>query len=921
MLKPEGCLGCPLEPKSNGFSRYEGTGANGVLIMGEALGQKEYEDSLPFRPWGSAGSLLASAMRIVRTPRSAFLIDNVIKCQPPHDSLVDEPYEHGAIAHCMEHYGARTLADPRVKCILALGATAFRTLTGLEGKRLSISDTRGYVLPNVRGYPAPVIGGYHPAFIRRGKLAYTDYLVHDLRKAIAVGTGRYNSFGEAAQAKLKYQTHPSIDEARAFYYRVKDNPGLMLSVDIETDMTADIEEEEYDEISGSSPIIQCQFSLGKNEGIAFPWEGAYIKVALAILALSNVKLGHNFWIFDGPKLRNAGARINGVVHDSMWIFHHFKPDLEMGLQKVASMCDFPFIWKHLSGDPKQLAWYGIADVDAPHWIFSKLEKVMRAQGIWDGYEQYVLGLHPILVSCQDRGLGIDLEERGRLETFVEEKRDETYQGIQAKIPDEMRKRNPPMGYVRQPEAVNDLLVEFESLAPRLAALQRQGKSVVDAEDYVTRRSYKPMMKEGEEHHLWSKFRIGRFQLPGEADEEDDRLIDRWVQVIDFNPVSSPQIIAYCKAHGHKVPITLNDGKETTAKKELERLAISTKDVMYDEIIRYREYNKVLTTDLPQWRHKQDGGVHTTFTYAPANAQLSSRNPNVQNASKHSPLGVRFRRTIRARTVGGRRRRLVEFDYSAFHAVMLGREARCKMYMDLAARDVHSWFGSYIIGQPIPYDLLLTNEAEFMERLKAFKRDHKAIRDKQAKPTILGVGFGLQKRKLYWMNREFIKGESEAGKLLDMIKSLLPPLFRYQDQQVELASQQTYLKNDYGFIRWFYDARGEDAEKIKAYRTASNAHCMMREKILTLEAMGVLERFQFCNTIHDSLLFEPWEDELNECVSIVQPVMEAPCMRLADPVVCPDGLIIKVEAMHGYNWGPYDSKNPDDNPGGMRAYVN
>src|SRR3954463_8355671 len=105
MLKPCECLNCSLYSLSNGFSKPEGLCTNGVLCLGEGLGHHEMIDGLPFRPQGASGSLLELAFRLTRTSREQYLIDNVIRCQPPGDSLLHERYEHTAIEHCNRMHG------------------------------------------------------------------------------------------------------------------------------------------------------------------------------------------------------------------------------------------------------------------------------------------------------------------------------------------------------------------------------------------------------------------------------------------------------------------------------------------------------------------------------------------------------------------------------------------------------------------------------------------------------------------------------------------------------------------------------------------------------------------------------------------------------------------------------------------------
>jgi uracil-DNA glycosylase family 4 len=381
MIKPRDCNGCPLDKLSYSFSLPEGHCSLGVGLLGEGLGHNEAIDGLPFRPRGAAGSLLEQAFRIVRVDRPQFLLDNVVRCQPPNNELHGYGYEGDAINHCHRAYGKRFFDNPNINIILCLGSVAFRHATGIEGKRQNISDLRGYPITSPKFNNRLVIGTYHPAAIRRGKLAWTDYLIHDLRKAIGVSNGTFRSYGSADKYKQSYHLYPGIDDAKDFYFRVKDaGTNSQIGYDIETPLSADAEEDERDEITGNE-INSIQFSLGKGEGIFFPWEGEYVKIAHKILSLDNRKLCFNGWHFDNPKLRANNVSINGKIVDLMWKFHHFKPDLEMGLQKVASLCEFPFPWKHFSLDKRMERFYGCVDAEVLHWIDPKLDSVMGSMKV------------------------------------------------------------------------------------------------------------------------------------------------------------------------------------------------------------------------------------------------------------------------------------------------------------------------------------------------------------------------------------------------------------------------------------------------------------------------------------------------------------------------------------------------------------
>jgi uracil-DNA glycosylase family 4 len=355
MLKPPQCINCPLYSKSNGFSIPDGKGTNGVVIVGEALGYEEYLDGLPFRPRASSGSKLEEAFQLNGYHRDSFLLYNTIQCNPLHDNIETKEAKEG-VAFCKVHRD-KVIGNYKTsfnKVLLGLGKTPLTTLTGVSGEgKEAITKIRGYVLPTPYG---PMVPSLHPSFLRRGNPNLTPFLVSDMKKAVSIANGTYTTYkGGKDYVEPKYQTHPSLDEALSFYYRVKDNQRLILTYDIETPMFGDIEEDEKT-VDGAIIPTLIQFSLAKGEGIAFPYLGKYIDIAKDTMALPNIKANHNTWAFDNPILRANGFEIGGKIHDTMWMFKTYYPGLFKDLQNAASLVNFPFPWKHLYG--AMLEYYG-----------------------------------------------------------------------------------------------------------------------------------------------------------------------------------------------------------------------------------------------------------------------------------------------------------------------------------------------------------------------------------------------------------------------------------------------------------------------------------------------------------------------------------------------------------------------------------
>jgi uracil-DNA glycosylase family 4 len=382
---------CPI-PEARGFSTPEGTGALKVLILGEALGDAEAIDGLPFRPYAPAGSLLERGINRSGFVRDQFVLHNVVPVQPPRNYLEGAPYEMAAIAWGEQHL-KKVIDDYQPNTILALGNIPLRVATGMCGEYRSISALQNWVVPALaRWGNISVVPSLHPAFLRRGALPLFSVLVHNIRLAVAVAStpvhGLSTFHSPVLWRDFVYRGQPAPDPNRAFippdyichptdaqawdwYREVELHPELLIAYDIETPRSGEASENDSDEL-GEKEIKSVQFSIAPGSGIFLSWRGGLPAVVKAVLALPNPKAGANSWRFDDPVLEANGCRLNGARHDLRWMFHHLQPDLKASLQFIASF--------YCVGKPGWAPWkhqhdvlpefYGIRDVDAVQEILA-----------------------------------------------------------------------------------------------------------------------------------------------------------------------------------------------------------------------------------------------------------------------------------------------------------------------------------------------------------------------------------------------------------------------------------------------------------------------------------------------------------------------------------------------------------------------
>lgn len=165
----EGFDGCALKMNATHTVFADGNAASRILFIGEAPGQEEDRQGLPFV--GRAGKLLDKMMASILLDRSTAYITNVLNWRPPQNR--DPSPEEAAM--CLPFLRRHIeLVNPGI--IILLGAVAARHVLGFsEG----IMKLRGRWLEyRVGDVMIPVMATLHPAYLLRQpshkKLAWRD---------------------------------------------------------------------------------------------------------------------------------------------------------------------------------------------------------------------------------------------------------------------------------------------------------------------------------------------------------------------------------------------------------------------------------------------------------------------------------------------------------------------------------------------------------------------------------------------------------------------------------------------------------------------------------------------------------------------------------------------------------------------------
>lgn len=500
------------------------------------------------------------------------------------------------------------------------------------------------------------------------------------------------------------------------------------------------------------------------------------------------------------------------------------------------------------------------------------------------------------------------------------------------------------GYIRTPKEVSDLQYYYNNILVSVPASELH--RVKPFEVVLRERTKKTDAKGKISYMHLLEFSQQKLNPEGQIDIER---IKRYCRVEDFNPGSSTQLLKYIKwriktlaassdpeerklSRTYYVPTRFKDGGETTASAELKILYEKTGDPLLDATMQYRSISTNLNNYYPGWEPGEDGRVHTTYGFVPPSGQTNTIEPNVQNLSKHTRVGQIFRRMVEA----SHDHYFVSVDKSRFHIVMMGREAHSARYMRFGKLDSHTIFGSWAIGErSLEIDIDNESDTDIKAKVKEIKANPTWYQLRQTiwKRVVLANQLGMGYRKLFWQDRKNFGNETTAKLLQQRLFDRFPEIEAYKVQHTqEVADSPDHsVMSPFGFIRYLYDVwghkwskslntwerrHGNDYEKALAFNIQCNSFGMMRWEWEVMDTLGMLSRFRFMNTIHDSNEFEPHKTELEACIRKVFKVMTTPCGILAVPGLsgCDAGLTVGVGVSVGRNMQDY---NAETNPEGMR----
>jgi DNA polymerase-1 len=283
-------------------------------------------------------------------------------------------------------------------------------------------------------------------------------------------------------------------------------------------------------------------------------------------------------------------------------------------------------------------------------------------------------------------------------------------------------------------------------------------------------------------------------------------------------------------------------------------AIRGEHEIIPKIEQWRELSKLKSTYLDAFPEliDEEGRLHTTFNQtATTTGRLSSTNPNLQNIPIRTELG----REIRACFVAEEGRRLISADYSQVELRLLAHIAGEDVLKDIFHRgeDVHT----------------ATAEAILSGRTDPGTRS-------KAKMVNYGIVYGLSAFGL--ADRLQIERD-EAQEFIDRYLERFPAVKRFIDETIQRATDEGQVSTLFGRFRRVPELRSRNPQtRSLGERLAVNmviqgtaADIMKVAMVRARDALRAegLDETRLVLQIHDELLFEAPEDQVEEAARIVE----------------------------------------------------
>ena len=348
---------------------------------------------------------------------------------------------------------------------------------------------------------------------------------------------------------------------------------------------------------------------------------------------------------------------------------------------------------------------------------------------------------------------------------------------------------------------------------------------------------------------------------------------------EFN-LSSPKQLGEILYQKLEIPVIKKTpkGAPSTAEAVLQELALEYP--LPQVIMDYRGVAKLKNTytdKLPELINQRTGRVHTSYHQAvAATGRLSSSDPNLQNIPVRSEEG----RKIRQAFLAPKGKKIVACDYSQIELRIMAHLSDDKGLTDAFEKglDIHRATAAEVWGKTL--DEVSDND----------RRNAKAIN--------FGLIYGMS---AFGLAKQLGLPRKEAQEYIDLYFERYPGVKKYMADTRALAADNGYVETVYGRRLYLPEIHSKNGQRRQAAeRAAINAPMQGTAADIIKKAMikvhDWLETTDFdakmIMQVHDELVFEVAEDQVNDLVREVKVRMES-AAELKVPLI--------VDAGIGENW--------------------
>ncbi len=325
------------------------------------------------------------------------------------------------------------------------------------------------------------------------------------------------------------------------------------------------------------------------------------------------------------------------------------------------------------------------------------------------------------------------------------------------------------------------------------------------------------------------------------------------------------------------------GQYSTSAQVLEDLAAEGHELPR-KIVFWRQLTKLKSTytdALPGFINEQTKRVHTSYSMASTSTgRFSSSDPNLQNI----PVRTEEGRKIRTAFVADNGNKLVSADYSQIELRVLAHIADIPQLKQAFADglDIHAMTASEMFNTPI----------EGMDPM--VRRRAKAIN--------FGIIYGIS---AFGLANQLGIERSEASDYIKTYFERFPGIKDYMEATKAFARENGFVETIFGRKAHYPDIKASNPQMrafneraaINAPIQGSAADIIRRAMVRMDDALGKAGlSARMLLQVHDELIFEVADDEVDKTIEVVADVMEnatMPSLQLSVP--------LKVDARAASNW--------------------